>query len=97
MLYEDALVKVNGELMRGRIEIHKGNYVYDSKLYEKYYHFFNEENFRYLGSIDEIIDNDLPKCKVLIQVKREDISLIVIGKNGEKLLYCIAKKVTNNA
>lgn len=97
MFYEDALVKVNGELMRGRIEIHAGNYVYDPKLYEKYYHIFNEENFRYLGSIDELIDNELPKCKVLIHVKNEDICLVVIDKNGKELLYCTAKKDTNNA
>ncbi len=72
------------------------NYVINPCICDNYYKLFEGEDFKYLGTADEVVGKDLPKCTVGIYVGPKEVRLIV-RKGGEELLNRTAKREDKNA
>lgn len=107
MMYYDALVKINGELMCGRISASKQGYTeegqpvwlsIDPRLIENTYSSFDKEQFHYLGPCDLTTDNFLSRCEITIAVSDKDVTLTATDqKSGNRILTCTAEKGDTHA
>lgn len=101
MLYYDALVRIKGELMYGRVNASQMKPIVHAVypgLIEKYYQLFDAAEFEYCGSADEEMDDFFPKCKVNFCISDKEVTLTVTSrKTGEEILYCTKAIGDDNA
>lgn len=93
MLSYDALVRIKGELMYGKVyasQMPSAEPVVYPGLIEKYYKLFDVAEFEYCGSADGIMDNFFPRCDVIFSITDKSVTLTVTNKKtGEEILSCV--------